>query len=195
MRKKKLAALLLALALLTLSGCGVEQTASPSPDASGKLIVSTTFDAPAEFARAVGGDKAVVSTIIPDGTEPHDALHERQGKYKPYQPLADLQELRPRWNFDVVPPVEELIHGITAVRNLFSQMWFDESQCKDGLNHLALYRKRFVRTTQTYADEPVKFDGHSEAADALRQFAQVFDNLNPTVRAGQRPRRRRGALS
>ncbi len=72
MRKKKLAALLLALALLTLSGCGVEQTASPSPDASGKLIVSTTFDAPAEFARAVGGDKAVVSTIIPDGTEPHD---------------------------------------------------------------------------------------------------------------------------
>lgn len=126
---------------------------------------------------------------------PHDALHERQGKYKPYQPLADLQELRPRWNFDVVPPVEELIHGITAVRNLFSQMWFDESQCKDGLNHLALYRKRFVRTTQTYADEPVKFDGHSEAADALRQFAQVFENLNPTVRAGQRPRRRRGAIS
>lgn len=126
---------------------------------------------------------------------PHDAEAERQGVYRPYQPLADLQKLRPRWRFEIVPRVDELIHGITALRTIFPQIWFDETECKEGLDHLALYKKRFIRTTQTFADEPVKFTGHSEAADALRQFAQVFENLNPTVRAGQRPRRRRGAYS
>ena len=90
------------------------------------------------FVRFIEGWEESFASIVAHGGDAmplgthylHDALHERQGKYKPYQPLADLQELRPRWNFDVVPPVEELIHGITAVRNLFSQMWFDESQCR-----------------------------------------------------------------
>ena len=32
----------------------------------------TSFNAMAEFAKAIGGDKVEVSTIIPDGVEPHD---------------------------------------------------------------------------------------------------------------------------
>lgn len=44
-----------------------ESQASP-----GKLKVSVTFDAMKEFAEAVGGNKVEISTIIPDGTEPHD---------------------------------------------------------------------------------------------------------------------------
>ena len=32
----------------------------------------TSFNAMSEFAKAIGGDKVEVSTIIPDGTEPHD---------------------------------------------------------------------------------------------------------------------------
>jgi len=73
MRKTRLTALIICAAMLFLfSGCGTEKTAESAPDTAGKLVVSATFDAPAEFARAVGGDKAVVSTIIPDGTEPHD---------------------------------------------------------------------------------------------------------------------------
>lgn len=43
---------------------------SKSPES--KLKVSVTFDAMKEFTEAVGGDKVEISTIIPDGTEPHD---------------------------------------------------------------------------------------------------------------------------
>jgi ABC-type metal ion transport system, periplasmic component/surface adhesin len=39
---------------------------------NGKLTVSITFNALAEFAEEVGQDKVEVSTIIPAGTEPHD---------------------------------------------------------------------------------------------------------------------------
>lgn len=37
-----------------------------------KLKVSVTFNAMKEFTEAVGKDKVEISTIIPDGTEPHD---------------------------------------------------------------------------------------------------------------------------
>jgi zinc transport system substrate-binding protein len=38
----------------------------------GKLSVVASFDAMAEFAKAVGGDKAAVTTLSPAGVEPHD---------------------------------------------------------------------------------------------------------------------------
>lgn len=73
MHKTRIPALLLSLLLLfSFAGCAAEENTSPSAAASGKLAVSVTFDAPKEFALAVGGDKISVSTIIPDGTEPHD---------------------------------------------------------------------------------------------------------------------------
>lgn len=62
---KKIFLLIMLLALLT-SGCadkGKEQD---------KLQVTTSFYPMAEFARAVGGDKAQVTTLVPDGAEPHD---------------------------------------------------------------------------------------------------------------------------
>jgi zinc transport system substrate-binding protein len=49
-----------------------EQTAQLSEDSAGKIEVSVTFNAMKEFVEAVGGDRVVVSTIIPDGMEPHD---------------------------------------------------------------------------------------------------------------------------
>ena len=45
--------------------------------------------------------------------------------------------------------------------------------CKDGLAHLAGYKKRWNRATSNWADEPVKNE-HTEAADAYRQYAQGF---------------------
>jgi ABC-type Zn uptake system ZnuABC Zn-binding protein ZnuA len=47
--------------------------ANSGNDQSGeKLNVVTSFNAMTEFATAVGGDKVNVSTIIPDGAEPHE---------------------------------------------------------------------------------------------------------------------------
>lgn len=59
--------LLLCLCLLFISGCG----SSDSVDKS-KMQVAASFYPMAEFAKAVGGDKVQVTTMVPAGAEPHD---------------------------------------------------------------------------------------------------------------------------
>lgn len=74
MMKKIAAALLAAATVLSFSACGGTPAGSSAQSAAqgGRIKVSATFNAMAEFAKAVGKDKADVSTIIPNGTEPHD---------------------------------------------------------------------------------------------------------------------------
>lgn len=72
---KKLGALFLCLAtVLSFSACSSKQTNENHAvtTESSKVKVSVTFNAMKEFVEAVGGDKVEISTIIPDGTEPHD---------------------------------------------------------------------------------------------------------------------------
>lgn len=59
--------LLLCLCMLMLSGCGSSDTADKN-----KLQVAASFYPMAEFAKAVGGDKVQVTTMVPAGAEPHD---------------------------------------------------------------------------------------------------------------------------
>ena len=49
-----------------------ESSAQAGSAAKDGLKVSVTFDAVKEFTKAVGGDRVKISTIIPDGAEPHD---------------------------------------------------------------------------------------------------------------------------
>jgi zinc transport system substrate-binding protein len=70
MLKKFALVLLVCLAITSLFACrGDYNTISNSGE---KLKVLVTFNAMAEFAKAVGGDKVEVSTIIPDGASIHD---------------------------------------------------------------------------------------------------------------------------
>lgn len=72
---KRWSALILCLAaVLGLAACGNQQTGETQENTAeaGKVRVSVTFNAMKEFVEAVGGDKVEISTIIPDGTEPHD---------------------------------------------------------------------------------------------------------------------------
>ena len=62
-----IAALLCALAL---TACTDNTDTGTSSD--GRITVSVSFNAMAEFTEAVGGSHVKVTTIIPDGTEPHD---------------------------------------------------------------------------------------------------------------------------
>lgn len=52
-----------------LTGCGSKE---PAPAADHKLRVVVTFNAMKEFTQAVGKDKIHITSLIPDGTEPHD---------------------------------------------------------------------------------------------------------------------------
>ena len=63
---KKLSMLLVALAMFIV-GCGGEKQS-----VSDKLQVAASFYPVAEFARNVGGDKAEVFVLVPDGAEAHD---------------------------------------------------------------------------------------------------------------------------
>jgi zinc transport system substrate-binding protein len=63
---KKLVFMILAIALLAM-GCGGQKQSS-----SDKLQVAASFYPIAEFARNVGGDKAEVFVLVPDGAETHD---------------------------------------------------------------------------------------------------------------------------
>lgn len=67
---KKITVIIVCLSsLLGFSACSSKDSGALS---DGKVKVSVTFNALYEFTKAVGGDKVEISTIVPDGTEPHD---------------------------------------------------------------------------------------------------------------------------
>ncbi|WBY63512.1 metal ABC transporter substrate-binding protein [Thermocaproicibacter melissae] len=68
MLKKITAAVLSLLTVLSFSSCAGKQETSES----GKVKVTVSFNALKEFTAAVGGDKVEISTMVPDGMEPHD---------------------------------------------------------------------------------------------------------------------------
>ena len=84
MWKRYTSILLCAATMLSLCACSgggggqsavskpVPSEVSSAPAAGTKLKVSVSFNAMKEFTEAVGKDKVQISTIIPDGTEPHD---------------------------------------------------------------------------------------------------------------------------
>jgi hypothetical protein len=119
---------------------------------------------------------------------PHDADHKRQLGNVVAAPIDMLQELRPTWRFDIVPRVADITHGIQQTRNVFSQCWFDETACAEGLAHLQSYSKERDARLGVWKPTP-RHDIHSEGADAFRQFAQGWSE--PTVAAGARPSRKR----
>lgn len=71
---KRMAALMLcALSALTVTACaGKNPSSQDNSNNSGKIKVCVTFNAMKEFTEAVGKDKVEITTLIPDGTEPHD---------------------------------------------------------------------------------------------------------------------------
>lgn len=72
MIKRLVATLLCFIIVAGFSACGAGNEPQADKPAGGKLSVSVTFNAMKEFVSAVGQDKVEISTIIPDGMEPHD---------------------------------------------------------------------------------------------------------------------------
>jgi hypothetical protein len=118
---------------------------------------------------------------------PHDAEHKRQQGARVASPIEMLEELAPGWRFQIVPRVDDILTGIQMVRAKFSQAWFDETNCAEGLAHLSLYRKEWNERLAVWSDKP-RHDEHSEAADAFRQFAQGWEDYSTS--SGSVPKRR-----
>ena len=74
---------------------------------------------------------------------PDDEMQQRQLVDTIGAPLNMLQDLRKDWSWEIVPRVHDFQAGIETLRKRFPEAWFDEAGCKEGLDHLALYRKKF----------------------------------------------------
>lgn len=122
---------------------------------------------------------------------PHDANAERQLAKTIGAPIGMLAELAPDLDWRIVPRIHDYQAGIEILRGRFSEAWFDEEGCKEGIDHLGLFRKKFNTTLGRFIDKPEKDDGNSEAPDALRQWAQGFDPSHITTTPGAKNRNQR----
>lgn len=103
---------------------------------------------------------------------PHDATHERLSDFNK-STLQMLQDLMPGERFIVVPRISYLMDGIQQTRACMRNYYFDQTNCKLGIDRLDGYKKRWNNTESRYVDQPDKSNGCSEGADALRQHAQA----------------------
>ena len=70
--KKVISLILLTGIIGTLVGCSNSATVAKEKDAKSKIQVVVSFNPLKEFAEAVGKDKVEVTTVVPQGVEPHD---------------------------------------------------------------------------------------------------------------------------
>jgi hypothetical protein len=103
---------------------------------------------------------------------PHDAGQKRQTGHRMLAAIDSLRALALGGRWRLVPKVTDLTVGINETRSILGQCRFDVNACKDGLRHLELYSKIWNERASDWSNAPNKTNGHSEAADAIRQFAQ-----------------------
>jgi hypothetical protein len=111
---------------------------------------------------------------------PHDAGHKRQQGDQVVAPIEELERSDIGGDWTIVPRVGDVVHGIQAMRGKFGQCTFDEQGCNPGLVHLGRYRKEWDARLGCWKQRPLH-DEHSEAADAIRQFAQGYQPPSSTV--------------
>src|SRR5262249_46329105 len=97
---------------------------------------------------------------------PHDADTKDIGTGRSRKDVAEALGIQP---IEVVP--KGSVHdGIVAVRALLERCYFDEEACRQGLDCLAAYHRRYDETRHTWKEEP-DGDWASHAADAFRTGA------------------------
>jgi len=128
--------------------------------------------------------------VFEDMYLPHDADHKRQGQTNNKSPKQMLKELMPSSNWRIVPRIQDILWGIQQTSDVFPYLYIDEVKCAKGLDHLKAYRRKWSNSEQRWSHIPDKSEGHSEAADALRQLAQAFAAGD----LGRSKKKHRGAL-
>jgi hypothetical protein len=81
-------------------------------------------------------------------------------------------------------PAHQVMDGINAARVSFSQLWFDEMNCRQGLEALRQYRAEFDEKSKVFKNNP-RHDWTSHAADAFRYLAMAWKAMQPEKPAGR----------
>lgn len=107
---------------------------------------------------------------------PHDGDQRRPGQFSLQTPKDMLEGLGLK-NIIIVPRTPDLVAvGIQELRQDFATYWIDEEKCAAGLVHLEGYRKAWNDGMGVWSEYPMK-NGHQHAADAIRQKAQMSDEV------------------
>lgn len=112
---------------------------------------------------------------------PHDGNQRRMQEDSTHTYAELLTNLKLK-NIEIVPRILAVTTGIQMVRNIFPTCRFDEKKCAKGVAHLGSYRKQWNTRLGTWSDQPLH-DEASNAADALRQFAQGYTPKGGVKRA------------
>lgn len=75
-------------------------------------------------------------------------------------------------------PGHQIMDGINAARVSFSKFWFDETNCRQGIEALRQYRAEFDEKTKAFKNNP-RHDWTSHTADAFRYLAMAWRVLTP----------------
>jgi phage terminase large subunit len=91
----------------------------------------------------------------------------------------------------MIVPQHNPLDGVNAVRRIFDRMWFDETNCRRGIEALTLYRREKDQKTRMLKDKALH-DWASHGADAMRCFSSGWDgnSARPTSNAVDRHRKR-----
>ncbi|MDO8983026.1 hypothetical protein [Cypionkella sp.] len=118
---------------------------------------------------------------------PHDAEQKRQKQqadgddFALISPVMILREMKPSWDFKVVPRIQNLQHGIDQTRLSMQGCYWDDEGCKEGLMRLENYSREWNTRLQCWHDHP-KHDDASHGSDAFRQFSTGYiAPISPTV--------------
>ena len=113
---------------------------------------------------------------------PHDIKNTELGTGK--SRLAILRELGVR--AFPIPKVQQKADAIAAARYVFTRSWWDMKWCREGLDHLAMYRwKVDPRTGVVNQKEPVHDKNISDCADAAMTFCLGARKISDLRAAGE----------
>jgi phage terminase large subunit len=104
---------------------------------------------------------------------PHDAQAKSLGTGRSIEEIARSAG----WRVCIVPKLS-VADGINAVRTLFPTIWFDRTNCADGLQALRHYRYDVHPDTRQFARQPLH-DQASNASNALRYCAVAMKGPAP----------------
>lgn len=114
---------------------------------------------------------------------PHDGDHKRLGTGFANRSVKEMLKDLGLHDLDIIPRIDDVTVGINQTRMALSSAFFDEENCKEGLDHIENYSKEWDERGGCWKNYP-KHDKHSNAADALRQWGQKQKSLTTQTNWG-----------
>jgi hypothetical protein len=93
---------------------------------------------------------------------PHDAYNNNAAAIE-----SSYSQISKCFKTGIIPKTQSLWTEIQSSRSYIAQCFFDANKCKDLIEHLRQYSKRYNMALSEYVDEPIH-NIHSHAADSFR---------------------------